>query len=137
MHRIINISNSDSDTLIKDIENVNIHNLDNIVNFSVDTLTCSILNSVPENSVGKIIFELLQKIRIGGVIIIKIRDFVKICELYYNEELGDSELLQYLQNTHSVISWDGISVITKDNFLLKTMEYKDNHCIITLERQSI
>ena len=78
MKRNINIVNQFVKDSIPNTNQVDVSNIGSLVNYSIDSVICNILEYVDDAEFEGLISDLLEKIREGGNIIMKFVNFKKI-----------------------------------------------------------
>lgn len=108
MKRNINLVLDLSAPTIADSENVAIGMLDKVVNYSTDTIFCDILEFIDNNKLSDTLIDVLRKLRLGGICIIKFSNYKEQCRMYAQGTITDSQLLALLKNKSNVVSLDTI-----------------------------
>lgn len=142
MQRLVNVYHPERKNLLDNYENVNISDVDNIVNHSVDFIKFNDLELFEYQICKQIFSIILSKLRLGGSLVIGITDYKIISKLYADTVLSDDEFLYKINNVKSVWSkdlvLDTIKVSHKDIEINKIQNDNQNHIIyITLNRKSI
>lgn len=138
MKRQVNITHNAINSTMSSVDNVNLSNLDNIVNCSIDTLFCSILEYIPSQDMAPLIPKLLDKIRKGGSIVIRFSNFKKICIEYINQIIDDTTIFKELQAKQQILSMDSIlSLLREHTFVVNKIDQENNIIVIVAERTSI
>ena len=134
MHRSINLSTDDSNTLLPNIENTNINRLNEIVNFSVDTINCQVLEYVMSQHLDQVLGSLFTKIRTNGILTLRFKNFKEISKKYFSDQMSDQEYLQHIANVHSIISIDKIASSIDNTLVISNIEYDNFHVLVVVQR---
>ena len=137
MKRILNITSDQYKVSLPNIDSVNISNLNDIINCSVDTIFCYILEYINENTLVDTIHSLLHKLRPSGNLIIRFSDFKKICESYIGSSISGSELLNEARGKHNILSIDFIMSRLLDNVQISKIDYDENIIVMIITRNNI
>lgn len=138
MKRQVNITHNAINSTMSSVDNINLSNLDNIVNCSIDTLFCNILEYIPSQDMASLIPKLLDKIRKGGSIVIRFSNFKKICIEYINQIIDDTTIFKELQAKQQILSMDSIlSLLREHTFVVNKIDQENNIITILAERTSI
>ncbi len=134
MHRSINLSTDDPNSLLPNIDNTNINNINEIVNFSVDTINCQILEYVVPQHLDQVLNAIFSKIRKEGILTLKFKNFKEITQQYSSDRMSDAEYLQYIHNTQSVISVDKIASSLDPTLSIVNIEYSNYDILMVIQR---
>tara|TARA_B100001778_G_C18472025_1_gene576237 strand:- start:526 stop:939 length:414 start_codon:yes stop_codon:yes gene_type:complete len=134
MHRSLNLSTDDPDSLLSNIENTNINNINEIVNFSVDTINCQILEYIIPQHLDQVLNAIFSKIRKEGILTLKFKNFKEISKQYWNYRISDTEYLQYIHNTQSIISIDKIVSCLDPTLQITNIEYANYNILMVIQR---
>lgn len=142
MQRLVNVYHPERKNLLDNYDNVNISDIHNIVNHSVDFIKFNDLELFEYQICKQIFSIILSKLRLGGSLVIGITDYKIISKLYADTVLSDDEFLYKINNVKSVWSkdlvLDTIKASHKDIEINKIQNDNQNHIIyITLTRKSI
>jgi hypothetical protein len=134
MHRSINLCTDDARTILSNMDNTNINQLNNIVNFSVDTINCEILEYVISSHLSEVLSVIYNKIRKNGILVLRFKDFKEISHKYYQTKMSDEEYLQKISNTASIISIDRIISTIDNNLSVHNIEYNNDYITMIIKR---
>lgn len=81
-----------------------ITDLNNIINFSVDILYCSVVNMIEKNKILDFLNDIIKKIRYGGQLTLVINDIKNICQLFINKQISDDQFFDIIDNNKNNIS---------------------------------
>ena len=119
-------------------EYIHISQLSNIVNCSVDYLSCDCLEYLPEEAVSQVIQQLMQKIRPLGYISITISDVKSLCKDYLSNKLAAKKFVSYINQKQSILNKDNIiSVIDYQKFTISKLDSSDYIHNILIQRNTI
>jgi hypothetical protein len=135
MKRNINIVNQFVKDSIPNTNQVDVSNIGNLVNYSVDSIICNILEYIDDTEFEAMVSDLLGKIREGGNVIIKFVNFKKIFITYINQQSSGSEVFDFLKNKKNILSPDKIiNVLNRHHFMILKIDQQDNEFIIMAQR---
>ena len=119
-------------------EYINIKNVNNIVNYSVDNLFCDCLEYINDDQLAILIQSLAQKIRPNGYLNLKILDTKKICLEYLQNKIDNKYFIKQFRDKNSLLSLDNISMnIDNQVFITTKIDSADYHIVITLQKKQI
>lgn len=141
MARLINVCVNNQQKLDR-YENVNITDIDNIVNYSVDFIRFDFLQFFDYNTGQNILHTLINKLKLSGSVTLLISNYKTISRLYADSILSDGEFLEKIQNCRSVWSADFIYSLINQKYTdthISKIQYDNNHNIIyvTIERKAL
>ena len=134
MHRSINLCTDDAKTILSNMDNTNVNQLNNIVNFSVDTINCEILEYIISSHLNEVLSVIYNKIRKNGILVLKFKNFKEISYKYYKTQMSDEEYLQKISNTASIISVDKIISTIDSNLSVHNIEYNNDYITMIIKR---
>ena len=139
MRRMINLFTSTARVHMPNMNmnNVDISNLNSVINYSVDTIFGYIFEYISSNDFNKILPLILEKLRVGGDLVIRFHNFKKICDEYAKNQVSDIELLSMLQNKVNILSIDRISSSIDSKFVISKIDYIDYHIVIIVQRKEL
>lgn len=142
MSRIINIYDYNHKYTIENYNNININDIDNIINYSVDFINCGCLHyfdlTVSVSTISRLILKLRQK----GSLLLSLPNTKLAAKNYANNILNDQDFLSIIQDQKSVLSFDQLKAWLTTNckdILISKIDYDNSHykINITLERVSL
>lgn len=118
---------------------ININQLDKIINNSADYVLSTGLEYISEDKNSKIIRLLLDKLKLGGRLIIEVHDIKKICLDFINSQINNETFLKYIKNKTNIIGIDDILAVIDANFTKIIDQHHKSEYIysITIERIGI
>ena len=135
MKRNINITNQFIKDSIPNTTPVDVSNINSLVNYSVDSIICGMLEYVDDNEFETFITSLLEKIRNEGNIIIKFVNLKKLFIEYINQQIPSSEVFKYLTNKKNILCPDKlINILNQNSFMILKMDQNENHFTIMAQR---
>lgn len=141
MNRSINLYTIKKPEQMQGFDNVEISDLPNIINHSVDHIYCGCLEYFDATTTIGTAEEIGEKIRPNGLITFTVNNLKHISRQYFNNALSDSDLLNLISGIKSVFSMKQISSIFEDNksFRIVKIEHASNFfkTHITLQRIGI
>ena len=139
MKRNICLTKDGRNLSLQNFENVNYNNIDNIINYSVDILYCSILNELTGQEYSTILPLLMNKIRLGGQMVLVIKDVKELCSMYANGSLADMVFVNNIRSLKHIISFSNLEKIIQENPSLTPINvvHADGQYNITLQRESL
>jgi hypothetical protein len=141
MNRLINLYTVKKPEHIQGFDNVEISDLPNIINHSVDHIYCGCLEYFDDTAAISAAEEIGTKIRPNGLITFTINNLKHISRQYFNSALSDSDLLKLISGIKSIFSIKQISSIFQDNrsFKIVKIEHASNFfkTHITIQRVGI
>lgn len=108
MKRIIYITNDRVANGVPNTESVHIKDIGNIVNCSVDSIICYVLEFVLPQDFENHLKTMLEKLRPNGFLLIAFTDFKFLCSKYASNNISDSDFLQNSLNKTNIVSIDKI-----------------------------
>lgn len=142
MQRLLNVYHTANKHTIDNYENIDVSEIHNIVNHSVDFIKFNDLELFEYEICKQLLPILLIKLRLGGSIIIGLTNFRIISKLYSEAILSDDQLLLKINNVKSIWSKDLLIDKVKNSYkdieISKIQNDNQNHIIyVTLTRRSI
>jgi len=135
MKRNINITNEFVKDTIPNTSSVDISNIDNLVNYSVDSIICGVLEYIEDNECELFVTSLLEKMRNEGNIIIKFVNFKKLFIEYINQQISSAKVFQYLRNKKNMLCPDKvINILNQNGFMILKMDQNENYFTIMSQR---
>jgi hypothetical protein len=139
MKRLINLYSLKNKKDINGFINVEINNLENIINYSVDHIFCGCLNYIEADLIDKIIFSIIEKVRPKGYFTLSFVDMKKICRAYHNNAVSDSDLLKTIKDHKSILSYDKIKDLASgiEQINIVQTDFSDNYISIVIQREGV
>ena len=141
MNRLINLYTIKKPEQIQGFDNIEISDLPNIINHSVDHIYCGCLEYFDDTLAIRAAEEIGTKIRPNGIITLTINDLKHISRQYFNSALSDADLLKLINGIKSIFSIRQISSIFEVNnsFKIVKIEHSSNFfkTHITIQRVGI
>jgi hypothetical protein len=135
MNRSVNLYCDSKQDMIKNIDNININNLQKIVNYSVDHLYFFIPEYIKSDDLKKYFAEIYNKIRPQGKVIIRFLDFKEASKKYINNIIDDATLFSLIQNKKSIMSLNLLySLMDNENFAFVKLDKEKDYYVVILER---
>jgi len=135
MNRSVNLYCDSKQDMIKNIDNININNLQKIVNYSVDHLYFFIPEYIKSDDLKKYFAEIYNKIRPQGKVIIRFLDFKEASKKYINNIIDDATLFSLIQNKKSIMSLNLLySLMDNENFAFVKLDKEEDYYVVILER---
>jgi predicted SAM-dependent methyltransferase len=141
MNRLINLYTIKKQEQIQGFDNIEISNLPNIVNHSVDHIYCGCIENFDTAIAVSTAEEIGKKIRPNGLLTLTINNLKHISRQYFNNGLADQDLLKLIDGVKSIFSIKQIESIFEENksFKIVKIEHSSNFfkIHITMKRISI
>jgi hypothetical protein len=141
MNRSINLYTIKKPEQMKGFDNIEISDLPNIINHSIDHIYCGCLEYFDATTTIGTAGEIGEKIRPNGLITFTTNNLKHISRQYFNNSLSDSDLLNLISGIKSVFSMKQISSMFEENksFKIVKIEHSSNFfkTHITLQRIGI
>lgn len=142
MQRLINVYHNDNKNLLDNYENVDVSDIHNIINYSVDFIRFNDIGLFEYKISEQIIAILLNKLRLNGSLMLCLSDTKNISRLYADSAMSDHDFLDKIQNIRSIWSQDllikFIEDSHKDSYVSKIQRDHKNHLVyITITRKSL
>lgn len=136
MSRNINLYGQESKKL-NHFDNIKIENTNRIINYSVDTLYCECLNEHECEQQTILLHQMLQKLRVGGNLILSFINAKIIAKAYYDNILTDNEIVQFFTANKCLLSIDKINEYIDEQYIVSKIEYLDYNIVVSITRISI
>jgi hypothetical protein len=142
MARIVNICTDNKKQALDKYENINIVDIENIINHSIDFIKFDYLQFF-EYRVGQKILEILiNKLKLGGIIVLSISNFKNISRLYADAIISDNIFLEKIYNCQSVWSVELLLDLINTNHTdtnISKIQHDNQHntTYLTIERKSL
>lgn len=127
MKRHINITNQFFQESIPNTSQVDIANIDSLVNYSIDSIVCNVLEYIDDNKLQPFLISVIEKIRDNGKIVIKFVNFKKLFIEHINQQTGGAEIFSQLTNKKNILSLDKIINLLNINGLMVLKVDQDNN----------
>jgi hypothetical protein len=115
-----------------------INDIDNIVNYSCDSIEISILEYIEDKNHKMVIGVLAEKIRPSGKLIINISNAISIAKNFVSYSITSQNFLNFFKNKVSLLSIDLLySMIDFDSMFVIDTDIKEDHITLILERKPI
>jgi hypothetical protein len=138
MSRNINLYNSQVEQNLDGFDNMPLSKLDDIVNYSVDILFYREMNSLEPDQKNQILNLMLQKIRTGGVLILKFVDSKILSKMYWDNQISPQAFMDKISNNKNITTPEEINeVINKNEFVLSRIEHKEDQILVSINRKEI
>jgi len=138
MSRNIHVVDTVSTQHLDGFESVSVSRADDIINYSVDTLYCSIINRFEEKTKDLYLNKLLQKIRIGGSLVLRFIDTKTLAKLYWDNQITSQEFISKISNNNTLTTVEEINdKINNNEFILSKIEYREDSILISVVRKEI
>lgn len=108
MKRVIYITNDRVSNGVPNTESVHIKDINNIVNCSIDSIICYVMEFIPPQEFHSCLVTLLEKLRPGGFLLVAFTDFKFLCSKYAANNISDNDFLQNSLNKTNIVSMDKI-----------------------------
>ena len=121
-------------------DSISYQNIDSIINFSVDNMICDMLNTIDAEEGKGLLDSMLQKIRLGGKLILAVDNLELLCKNYLNGIVDGKtflSLLHNIQNIVSVVDLENIITRYSSHFKLIQSELLDTRAMIVLQREAL
>jgi hypothetical protein len=138
MNRNIHVVDTVSTQNLEGFESVAISRTDDIVNYSVDTLYCSMINRFEEKTKDLFLNKLLRKIRLGGSLILRFIDTKTLAKMYWDNQITSQEFISKISNNNTLTTVEEINdKINNNEFILSKIEYREDSILISVVRKEI
>lgn len=108
MKRIVYITNDKVSNGVPNTESIHIKDISKIINCSVDSIICYVLEFVPAQEFNDSLKNLLEKLRPNGFLLVAFTDFKFLCSKYASNNISDNDFLQNALNKINIVSIDKI-----------------------------
>lgn len=136
MKRNITLSLTDKDSESNNI--VSINNLNSIVNHSYDSIVLNCLEFLPSKDHDIIIKIVLDKLRIGGRLIIEASNAASIAQQFVSFSISNDEFLNFFSNKKSLLSLENLyTLVDFNSFEIVNTNIEKNNIKLILERKNI
>jgi len=126
MKRNINITNQFVKESIPQTNQVDITNIHSLVNYSVDSIVCNVLEYIDENELESFMASIIEKIRDNGRLVIKFVNFKKVFIEHINQKTSGAEIFSRLINKKNILSLDKIINLLNIHGLMVLKVDQDN-----------
>lgn len=138
MSRNINLYNSRAEQSLDGFDNIPLSKLEDIVNYSVDILFYREMNSLEPDQKNQILSLMLQKIRTGGILILKFVDSKILSKMYWDNQISPQAFMDKISNNKTITTPEEINeTINKDEFVLSRIEHKEDQILVSINRKEI
>jgi len=141
MNRLINLYTIKKQDTIQGFDNIEINDLSNLVNYSIDHIYCGCLEYFDSSVANNILEEIKEKIRPNGLVTLTINNFKHISRQYINNALSDKEMLGFINGVKSIFSLKQITLIFESNQEFKVTKLENStdffKTYITIQRVGI
>lgn len=108
MKRVIYITNDRVSNGVPNTESVHIKDIKNMVNCSIDSIICYVMEFIAPQEFNDCLKILLDKLRPNGFLLIAFTDFKFLCGKYAANNISDNDFLQNSLNKTNIVSMDKI-----------------------------
>jgi hypothetical protein len=138
MSRNINISDSVDSKNLDGFNTVNIDKLDDVVNHSADVIYYGSFNNVGDQNLIPTLGNMLEKIRVGGTLVVKILNARVLSKLYFENSISSAEYLQSIKQANTLLTPEDINNnIDHSQFVLGKIEYQNYHTLVSIVRKDL
>jgi predicted SAM-dependent methyltransferase len=141
MNRLINLYSIKKQEKIQGFDNIEISDLPNIINHSIDNIYCGCLEYFDVDSAIQAAKEIGNKIRPSGLISLSFTNLKHISRQYFQNVLSDNDMLELIKDVRSILSVKQIEQIFEHNeaFQIVKIEHSSNFfkTHITIKRKGI
>lgn len=136
MKRVINLIADGARISIPNTDSVDISKINDIVNYSVDSIFCYIFEYLKPDDFLAVFNTSLKKLRPDGGLMIRFTNFKKLCDLYQKDEISNKDLLNFIENKKNILSIDQIISLLDNQFVLNRLDYIDNYILMIIQRKT-
>ena len=122
---------------IDGFNSVDINNLGNIINYSVDALVVDNLNMINDDDIPMLWQELCNKMGVGGQIVIRFIDAKILAKNFVDNIIGDTEFMNYISILKSVLTVDKVYNLIGPDFIIVDTDRSEIYTTIKVLRNSI
>jgi hypothetical protein len=138
MNRNIHIADTISAQKLEGFESTSIDRVDDIVNYSVDTLYCTGINSFEEKHKDSHLNKLLQKLRVGGSLVLRFIDTKILAKMYWDNQITPQEFISKISNSKTFTTIEEINdKIDTNEFVMSKIEHREDAILISVIRKEI
>lgn len=142
MPRLINVYHQKKKILLDNYENVDIIDINNIINYSADFIKFDHLQLLNHTTSLSVLSCLINKLKLGGKILIGISNIKLISRMYADNILTDDGFLENIKDCHSIWSIDFLQDtigVNHADIQITNIQYnnENHHNYITIERKSL
>ena len=122
---------------IDGFNSVDINNLGNIINYSVDALVVDNLNMINNDDIPTLWQELCSKMGVGGQIVIRFIDAKILAKNFVDNIIGDTEFMNHISILKSVLTVDKVYNLIGPDFIIIDTDRSEIYTTIKVLRNSI
>jgi hypothetical protein len=122
MSRLINLYTIKKQETINGFDNVEINDLSNLINHSIDHIYCGCIEYFDAQVATNVLAGIKEKIRPSGLVTLTINNFKHISRQYFNNSLSDEDMLNFISGVKSIFSLKQIASIFEKNEEFKTIK---------------
>jgi len=122
---------------IDGFNSVDINNLGNIINYSVDALVVDNLNIINDADIPILWQELCNKMAAGGQIVIRFIDAKILAKNFVDNIIGDTEFMNHISILKSVLTVDKVYNLISPDFVIIDIDRSEIYTTIKVLRNSI
>jgi hypothetical protein len=122
---------------IDGFNSVDINNLGNIINYSVDALVVDNLNIINDADIPMLWQELCNKMAAGGQIVIRFIDAKILAKNFVDNIIGDTEFMNHISILKSVLTVDKVYNLISPDFVIIDIDRSEIYTTIKVLRNSI
>jgi hypothetical protein len=138
MSRNIYLYNSEIEQNLNGFDNIVLSQLDDIVNYSVDILFYKDINALEADKKIETLNLILQKVRVGGNLVIKFIDSKILSKMYWDNQISPSVFIEKICNNKNITTPEEINeILDKDEFTLSRVEHKEDQVLVTITRTEV
>jgi hypothetical protein len=123
MSRNINICNAGDIQPIDGFTTITVDNIDSLVNYSVDIIFYRWMNGLTQNDVNSVLSKMLQKVRVGGSLVLKLIDGKSLAKSYFEGSIDSGEFLDTIASAKILIAPENFSAgLNNNEFMIHDSE---------------
>lgn len=138
MSRNINLYNSQTEQNLDGFQNMPLSKLDEIVNYSVDILYYKDVNQLESDKKNTTLEAILQKIRVGGRLVLKFVDSKIVSKMYWDNQISPQAFIDKICNNKNITTPEEINeLLNKQEFTLSRIEHKEDQILVSIIRKEV
>lgn len=138
MNRNINIVDSTDAKNLDGFTTISLDKLDDVVNHSIDIIYYGSFNNLKDKDLFPTMHSMLEKIRMGGTLVVKIINARMLAKLYFENSISSDEYLQAIKNANTLTTPEDINNnIDHNQFILGKIENQNHDTLVSIVRKEI
>jgi hypothetical protein len=106
--RRLNIIANNNSKLLEGFENLELNNIASIYSCSIDIIYCGIINLLDNQQLYPVLENLIDKIKPNGQLVLMVHDVKRLCKLYIDSHISESDFFHMIRSTNNSATIDDI-----------------------------